>query len=42
VVLGCTELPLILKSGDAPIPLLDTVELHTQAVLDYALAEAAE
>ena len=42
VILGCTELPLILKSGDAPIPLLDTVELHTQAVLDYALAEAVE
>lgn len=38
VILGCTELPLILKPGDAPIPLLDTVELHTQAILEYALA----
>jgi aspartate racemase len=37
VILGCTELPLILKSNDADIPLLDTVEMHTQAVLDYAL-----
>jgi len=42
VILGCTELPLILKSNDATIPLLDTLELHTQAVLDYALAEAVE
>ena len=32
------ELPLILKAPDAAIPLLDTVELHTQAVLDYALS----
>jgi aspartate racemase len=38
VILGCTELPLILKAPDAAIPLLDTVELHTQAVLDYALS----
>lgn len=37
VILGCTELPLILSSPDATIPLLDTVELHTEAVLDYAL-----
>jgi aspartate racemase len=37
VILGCTELPLILRSHDATIPLLDTVELHTEAVLDYAL-----
>ena len=37
VILGCTELPLILRSLDATIPLLDTVELHTEAVLDYAL-----
>jgi aspartate racemase len=39
VILGCTELPLILKSTDAPIPLLDTVELHTQSVLDYTLKQ---
>lgn len=37
VILGCTELPLILRSLDATIPLLDTVELHTEALLDYAL-----
>jgi aspartate racemase len=37
VILGCTELPLILKATDATIPLLNTVEIHTQAVLDYAL-----
>lgn len=38
VILGCTELPLILKPGDAPVALLDTLDLHVQAALDYALA----
>jgi aspartate racemase len=38
VILGCTELPLILKQQDTSMVLLDTLELHTQAALDYALA----
>ena len=37
VILGCTELPLILHQRDADVVLLDTLELHTQAALDYAL-----
>ena len=37
VILGCTELPLILRAHDTTMPLLDTVELHTETVLDYAL-----
>lgn len=39
VILGCTELPLMLRSEDASVPLLDTVDLHTAAILDYALAD---
>jgi len=38
VILGCTELPLLLRQEDAPVPLLDTLELHAEAALDYALA----
>jgi aspartate racemase len=38
VILGCTELPLLLKEEDAPVILLDTLDLHTRAALDYALA----
>lgn len=37
VILGCTELPLLLKQKDSPAILLDTVELHTQAALKYAI-----
>lgn len=35
VILGCTELPLILNQKDVDVILLDTVELHTEAVLKY-------
>jgi len=38
-ILGCTELPLILKPGDADVDLLDTMTLHAIAALDYALEE---
>ncbi len=36
VVLGCTELPLILNAAESPIPILDTMELHAAAALDAA------
>lgn len=39
VILGCTELPLLLKQADTVTPLLDTLDLHVRAALDYALAE---
>ena len=38
VILGCTELPLILNQKDTDIKLLDTVELHTEEILNYYLS----
>jgi aspartate racemase len=37
VILGCTELPLILHKNDTSTPLLDTVEIHVEATLKYAM-----
>ena len=37
VILGCTELPLILQQNDTNVILLDTVELHVEAALKYCL-----
>lgn len=37
VILGCTELPLILNQTDTEKPLLDTVELHAKAALNHSL-----
>jgi len=36
VILGCTELPLILHKNDTSIKLLDTIEIHVEATLKYA------
>jgi aspartate racemase len=38
VILGCTELPLLLKQDDCRIKLFDTLDLHATAALDFALA----
>jgi aspartate racemase len=37
VILGCTELPLLLRASDTTTPLLDTLTLHVKATVDYAL-----
>jgi aspartate racemase len=37
VILGCTELPLILTQRDTDTKLLDTLELHVDATLDFFL-----
>ena len=38
VILGCTELPLILSQMDTKIKLLDTLEIHVNAILDYYIS----
>ena len=40
VILGCTELPLILRQKDTNIKLLDTVEVHVEAALKYYLIQS--
>jgi len=37
IILGCTELPLLVKPEDAAVPLFDTTELHVRAAVDWAL-----
>jgi aspartate racemase len=36
-VLGCTEIPLLIKAGDAPVPVFDTAVLHAEEALARAL-----
>ncbi len=38
VVLGCTEIPLLISSADTHIPLYDTTALHAQAAVEFALS----
>lgn len=37
IILGCTELPLILHQNDTNVKLLDTVDIHVEAALKYCL-----
>ena len=37
VVLGCTEIPLLIKDEDSPIEVFDTTELHAEAAVDFAI-----
>lgn len=39
IILGCTEIGLLLKPEHSPLPLLDTTELHARAAVDFALLE---
>jgi len=39
IVLGCTEIPLIVKQEDYTIPLFDTTTLHAQAAVEFALKD---
>jgi len=39
IVLGCTELPLLIRPGDINVPLFDTTRLHAEAAAKMALAE---
>ena len=37
IVLGCTEIPLLIKDEDSPIPVFDTTELHAKAAVEFAI-----
>ena len=38
VILGCTEIPLLVSEADAGLPLFNTTTIHAAAALNYALA----
>ncbi|MFC1880916.1 aspartate/glutamate racemase family protein [Thermodesulfobacteriota bacterium] len=38
VILGCTEIGLLVKQADSPVPLYDTTEIHARAAVEYALS----
>jgi aspartate racemase len=39
IILGCTEIGLLVKETDSPVPLFDTTRIHALAAVDFALAE---
>jgi len=39
IILGCTEIMLLVGQDDSPVPLFDTTTLHAEAAVDWALGE---
>ena len=37
IILGCTELPLLLNSDNTPVPCLDSVDIHIRKLIDIAM-----
>lgn len=40
LILGCTEIPLILNSGISPVPCLDPMPIHIRALVDAMLSDS--
>lgn len=38
IILGCTEIMLLIGQQDSPVPVFDTTQLHAEAAVDWALA----
>ncbi|MFX0167262.1 MAG: aspartate/glutamate racemase family protein [Candidatus Hodarchaeota archaeon] len=39
IILGCTELPLLIKQEDVDIPLFDTLKIHLKSAVDFCLKD---
>ena len=37
IILGCTEIPLLIKQEDCPVPVFDTTNIHVRAAVEFAL-----
>jgi aspartate racemase len=37
IILGCTEIPLLIKREDVRVPLFDTTKIHAESAVEYAL-----
>jgi aspartate racemase len=38
VILGCTEIPLLIQEADVAIPVFDTTKIHAQSAVEFALS----
>ena len=38
IVLGCTEIPLLISQADFTVPVFDTVKIHSHAIVDYMVS----
>jgi aspartate racemase len=39
IILGCTEIPMLIKQADTDIPLFDSTQIHAKYAVDFALSD---
>ena len=39
IILGCTEIPILIKQEDCEVPVFDTTQIHAGAAVEFALGE---
>ncbi len=39
IVLGCTEIDLLIKEGESKVPVFDTTKIHAMAAVEFALSD---
>lgn len=39
IILGCTEIPMIISQDDVSVPVFDTTRIHSDAAITFALSE---
>ena len=40
IILGCTEIGLLVQQADSQVPLFDTTRIHAEAAVEYSLQES--
>ena len=40
LLLGCTEIPLMIKDGDVSVPIIDSTKAHIKAIYDRDIKRA--
>jgi aspartate racemase len=38
IILGCTEIPLVISQQHVPVPVFDTTKIHSLAAVDFLLS----
>jgi len=39
IILGCTEIPLLIKQSDCAVPVFDTTQIHAEKTVEFALKD---
>ena len=39
IILGCTEIGMLISTADSPVPTFDTTQIHAEAAAEYALTK---